>query len=335
MLWCNIPGFYDSDKGGPRWGSCHIFMDGKNVFVVDGYCTVGADRLINRLLSWDKLKLYLAITHPHYDHYNGIERIIDDSRFTVICLYVPDPSTYNRNFSSECRQNVEALERIINKAKLKGIKVSYLYNNDLVSIGDIKFVTYRNQPTTAENTDSYLNDGSLCFWFYELKYLTTGDAGFECVRQHGLKPAFIMGGHHGNTLDGGDLKPSKMARFMYDNGCKYYWDNDYSTNYTDFLMTGREDAVNSGMKFINIHGDINFISYDNKVVIYKGAEHWSYRCSYNKPLTLKAADIAILKVVLKGKLGNGDARISELIRLGYAPYSVQANINDFYKLIKG
>ena len=335
-----IPGFYDSDfapgEKNKRDGDCTILFDNLGtVMIIDGFCSKPAQRLVQYLKERGIRKPYLDLTHPHYDHYNGLERILDDEFFFPRALSCPDPDSYNKSFSKDCAENIAALERIIGKAKKRHVPVRFLEDGTTVTRGDIDFVVYRDQPSVAEDTDSYLNDGSLCFWFPKIKYLTTGDAGFGCANKHGLRPVFIKGGHHGNRLDGEDLKPSMMAKLLYKNGCRFYWDNDFSEDLTDFLMTGREDAINAGMKILNVHGDINFISYSGKTVIYKGAEHWSYSCDYYPGIELHSADLSVVKSVLKGEYGNGDARITNLIDNGYKPASVQNNVNEVIKLVRG
>lgn len=333
-----IPGLRDDDvsEKTPRDGDCTILKDDLGTaMIIDGYCGAPARRLVDYLKSVGIRKPYLDLTHPHYDHYNGIELIIDDDYFFPRALSCPDPASYNRNFSRDCAQNVAALERIIGKAKKKNIPVCFLEDGMTVTRGDIDFAVYRNQPETAENTDSYLNDGSLCFYFPKLRYLTTGDAGFECANRHGLRPVFIKGGHHGNRIDGLDMKPSKMAKWLYDQGCRYYWDNDYSTGLNDFLMTGRDDAITAGMEILDIHGDINFVAFGGKMVIYKGGKHWSYKCDYHGGTLLRNADLGVVKEVLKGVYGKGDARVTNLIEKGYRPANVQQNVNEIFHLLRG
>lgn len=329
MIRINIPGFYDFDGGGPRWGDCQIVDDGKFVDIIDGYCGTGATRLIERLKARDMRSVYLHISHAHYDHYNGIERIIEDDFFKVNALYCYDPKTLNEKFSDECANNVKALKRIISKAENRGIEVIFLRNGDKIIHGDIEIEVYRNQPETAENTDAYINNGSLCYWFPKLRYLTTGDAGLECAVENDLHPVLVKGGHHGNDFI------YKVAKVLYDNGCRFYWDNDYSTALNDFLWTGRRHAINLGMGVMGVHGDINITAYNGVVTMYKGGEVRTYDCDYNGASPLKHANLAIVKSVLKGTLGKGDARITNLLDLGYYPTSVQNQVNELYKLIKG
>ena len=331
-------GLYESDfsDGNTRDGDCTIFEDDYgNVEVVDGYCGKPADRVVSRLKKQKVKRPWLHITHPHYDHYNGIEKILNDPYFFPRGLFCPDPSTYNRNFSKECASEVAALERIIRKAKAKKVPVIYLNDGDKIVHGDIKFTVYREQPKTAKNTDTYLNDGSLCYWFADLCYLTTGDSGLWCAERHKLPAKFFKGGHHDNDNSGDTMKPSEMCRWLKKRGCEYFWDNDYSTRLTDFLMTGREDALNAEMHFFDIHGDINFVAYGGKVVIYKDGENFQYPCPYKGKSKLKMADLAVVYDVLMGKYGNGESRVTALIDANYYPSNVQNWINKLRKAFKG
>lgn len=320
-----IPSVHSADlSGDTRVGACHMIEDDNYVLCIDGRFGNAAKRVTKRLNDREKRKI-LFLTHPHGDHYNGIEYDINNysAAHVLIC---PDPSSYNKNYSSECKSNVAALERIIKSAKAKGIKVIYAGDGQRFSFGDIDFVVYRNQPSSARNTETYINQGSLCLWFPTLKYLYTGDTGAYCVEDHNLKPVFIGGFHHGNWLS------KAHATKMKANGCLYYWDDDYSETITSFLSTGRGNAQEVGMNILSVHGDINFVAYSGKVVIYKGTKHWSYKCSYNGANELKTPDLGIVMATLRGTLGNGDERITNLLDQKYAPSAVQRYVNEIYKL---
>ena len=155
------------------------------------------------------------------------------------------------------------------------------------------------------------------------------------VENYGIKPKFIKCGHHGNNIGTNDIKPSQMAPRLKRNGCLFYWDNDYSTSLTDFLMTGREDAINAKMTILNIHGDINAVFFGRRAVIYKGNDIFRYSCSYTGKAELKSADLAIVKAVINGKAGASDARISYLLNKGYNAGAVQKEVNAIIKAIKG
>ena len=91
MIRLHVPGFYNSDKGGPRWGDAQIIDDGKNFEVIDGYCGNGTTRLISRLKDRKIKSPYLHISHAHGDHDEGILAIIRDSYFSPKKLYCYNP----------------------------------------------------------------------------------------------------------------------------------------------------------------------------------------------------------------------------------------------------
>lgn len=338
MIRIQAIGLYASDfgSGETRLGDAQIIDDGKYYEVIDGNCANGAKRLINALKARGIKSPYLHISHPHWDHRDGIRKIINDSWFKPKALYCQDPASI-KAYNGDVQSDINALKTVIKEAKAKGIPVIYLKNGDKVVHGEIKFTCYREEPAWDGNAEGYLNDGSLAYWFPELRYLTTGDAGMWCVNKYGLKPIFIKCGHHGNNI--GDephgTKPSVMARRLKANGCIYYWDNDYSSKLTDFLMTGREDAINAGMTIFDIHGDINAIFWMGKAVIYKHGQIYRYTCGYNGAPALLNPDLENVKMVLSGKAGVDDARTTYLLNHKMNPGLIQKEVNELYKLIKG
>lgn len=269
MISIKALGMYSSDFSGgwTRNGDTQIVTDGKNFDVIDGGCDRYATRLITHLKSSNIRDPYMHISHCHYDHRDGIDKILSDPWFTPRGLYCQDPDSITAHNSS-IRSDINALRNIIAKAKKKNIPVIFLGNEDKIEHGEIKITVYRQYPKYTGNSDAYLNDGSLCYWFAEQRYLTTGDASMWCAYKYNLNPLIVKGGHHGNDMSAdGYLKPSQMCPWLYKHGCRYYWDNDFSAKLTDFLMTGREDAINAGMIFIDIHGDIDMVFACGKVTI--------------------------------------------------------------------
>lgn len=331
MIRINIIGFNKNDPNPPRWGDCTIMDDGNNYIVIDGYGGIGTTRLLERLKKLKIKNPVLFISHAHYDHYHGIRKIINDTYFAPKAVYMYDPDSLGA-VSNDVKNEVKTMKAIISEAKNRKIPVKYLKNGDHLEFGDIKFDVYRVQPSYHGNSDAYINNGSLVFYFPDLRYLTSGD-GSECIGQlckdNGLKPIMLKIPHHGNNC------ARKQSQILYDLGCRYCWDNDISPNYTEFLMTGREDCIGVGMKYFNCIGDLNFIAYAGKMVIYKDFKTWQYKIPYKGASTLKSANLTIVKAVLKGDLGGSNTRISNLLYKNYYPVSVQNQVNEIYKLVKG
>lgn len=328
MIRVYAPEIRSSDlDGGTRVGACIFVEDAEHILCIDGRCGTAAARVSKRLGGINK-KTILLLSHPHYDHYFGIEKYID-TYGDADALICQDPASLNEKYSAEASGNIEALKRIIRKAKSKGISVIYAKDGQSFKYGDIEFRTYRDQPSSARNTETYINQGSICVWLHGIRVLYTGDTGAYCAEEHELDPAVITGMHHGNWLSKG------QADYLKSHGCDYYWDDDYSTSMTGFLSTGRDKAKKAGMTLFNLHGDLNICAFSGKANIYKGGETYTYKCPYNGKNAMKGATLTAVENVLEGKYGGGDARVTGLLDHGFNPGSVQGWVNKFYRLIKG
>ena len=340
MIRIHIPGLYASDVSSSetRVGDAQIIDDGKNYEVIDGYCGGGLKRLINALKERGIKSPYLHISHAHYDHDYGILQIINDSYFTPKGLYCYDPSTLKGGFASgEIKSDAEYLQKVINAAKAKKIPVYFVGNGDSIKHGEIVIKVYRSQPKyegTSEDPHgwSFMNDGSLCYWFPQLSYFTSGDGPiriYDLCKQYSIKPKIFKIPHHGNNCT------ASQARGLKADGALYCWDNDYSTEITDFLQYGRRRCIEAGIKYLSIHGDINIIFYKKKAVIYKGGQIYRYDCSYNGSPVLGNPDLATVKTVLSGKAGSGDARTTYLLNHLQNPGLIQKEVNEIIKMVKG
>lgn len=286
-----IPSFGIPSKE-TRYGDTQVFVDTENniCFVIDGGCEKNTDRLISYLKSNNFNKVYLVISHAHYDHTYGIERIINDNYFTVVKLYCYDPKTLesglrNNKGSKEVRSDIASLNNIISKAKAKQIPVEFLKHGDKVQVGDIKFKVYREQPSRVEDSDTqgwaYMNDGSLCFYFYELLYWTSGDgpdAIYNLIKKLGIQVKFFKIPHHGNNCT------QSQAKGLKSQGANLCWYNDLEpkgigTN--DFTLYGARRCKEAGIMVLNCIGsDIQMTFAAKKATITKGSSTWSYDIPY-------------------------------------------------------
>ena len=337
MIRRHIIGFNSSDNV-DRSGSCVIFSDGVETVIIDGYTGVGKRKLIARLKKIGCRSPWLYLTHAHGDHYDGLKAIINDPYFRPKGFRCYDPASIKAGAdrNGEIRSDRNALIGIINLCKAKGIPVKYVHSSDTYQHGEIKFKVYREQPAFEGNSEdphgwSYLNDGSLIFWFYELGTLVCGDGPMqigEFCKKRNIHAKDFQIPHHGNNCNAG------RAKIMRQLGAVYCWDDSYSSD-AGFLQYGRKRCIEAGIKHYGVHGDINTLYHAGKGVIYKNGNVYAYTCAYKGKCTLRDHTADVVRKVMRGAYGNGETRITNLLDENYKPASVQKSVNSVINTAKG
>lgn len=344
MIRCYIPGFTRPTKE-VRYGDVQVLIDERKriCLVIDGGCGKGTDKLISYLKRRKLYKVYLAVSHAHYDHTYGIRKIINDDDFIVLGLYCYDPDSLkkglsNNKGSNEVRDDIANMKTLLSEAKVKKIKIKYLEHGDKVTLGSIKFNVYRRQPSRVADDDTngwdYVNNGSLCFYFYELYYWTSGDGSesiYEFIKSLGIKVVFFKIPHHGNNCN------KTQAIGLRKLGALYCWYNDLepkgigTTGFTEF---GARRCKENGLHVFETVGDLNWIAQSGKLIIYKGGKKYQFDVPYQPKTVLKQPTIDIIRNTFMGKYDSSDTRTSNLLDIGYYPNSVQTKVNLVIKVAK-
>ena len=333
-----VLGFNRPDRE-TRYGDAELIRSnrGKYNLLIDGYCGSGADKLIAYLKKKKIKDLWLALSHAHYDHTDGLEKIIENPYFNVKCFYCYDPATLksglrNNRGSQEVKKDIKGLENLIAKAKAKGIKVVFVKHLDKITIGDIKINVYRQQPKYVEDDDeqgwSYVNDGSLCFYFPELYYWTSGDGSeriWDFIKSLGIKVKYFKIPHHGNNCT------ESQARGLKAHGCNVCWYNDLEPNGVgteEFTEFGARRCLQAGINVLDCVGDINWVASNGTMTIYhKGKSASSYGCKYSGINELVSPTAEVIRNVFMGKYGKGDARVTNMLDAGYHYGNAQTMVN--------
>lgn len=340
-----IPGF-GRPSSQTRHGDTQVLIDMKNgiCLIIDGDCGAGATALIAYLKRNKIKKVYLLLSHPHYDHADGLRKIIKDSYFTVLAFYCYDPNSLksglrNNKGSDSVRDDINYLNKIISEAKAKKIPVKYLKHGDKVELGDIKFKVYREQPSYVANDDdngwSYVNDGSLCCYFNEWYYWTSGDGPeriWDFIKKLNIKVKFFKIPHHGNNCT------ASQASGLKENGANYCWYNDLEPNgvgTTDFTAYGARRCRQAGITVLEDVGDINFVVCDGKFIMYKSGKQYSFSVPYKGSNTLKTTGLVdVVRGVFMGKYKSNNSRMTYLLDAGYDPIVVQKRVNLMHNVAK-
>ena len=331
-------GFAMTDEA-KSYGDAELIRSNKGKYnlLIDGYCGSAADKLIAYLKKKKLKELYLALSHPHYDHYDGLWKIINDGYFVVKKFYCYKPDSLrgglrNNDGSKSVLEDIQALETIITTARKKGIEVVYVDNNSKIQIGDIKINVYRKQPQRVEDDDeqgwSYVNDGSLCFYFPELYYWTSGDGSeriWDFIKSLGIKVKYFKIPHHGNNCTESQAKGLKAS------GCNICWYNylePKGIGTTEFTAFGARRCIQAGINVLDCVGDINWTAYNGTMTIYhKGKKTGSYGCKYTGLSELVSPTAKVIRNVFMGKYGKGDARVTNMLDAGYHYGNAQTMVN--------
>lgn len=330
---------FDRPSKETRHGDSTVFIDDKNkiCFIIDGGCDECATALIKYLKRNGIKKVYLLLSHPHYDHADGLKKIIRDDYFTVLAFYCYDPKTLegglrNNKGSKAVREDIDYLNRIISEAKNKKIPVKFLKHGDKIELGDIKFKVYRKQPSRVEDDDdngwAYVNDGSLCCYFYEWYYWTSGDGServWDFIKELGIKVKFFKIPHHGNNC------PRSQANGLKNQGANYCWYNDLEPDgvgTNDFTEFGANRCKQAGIKVFECIGDINFVIANRRFLIYKDGKKYAFSVPYKGTFTFKINGLVdVVRDVFMGKYGSNNTRMTRLLDAGYEPVAIQDRVN--------
>jgi len=170
------------------WGDSTMLSSGGKNLLMDTYIRDKYDTLINYLDDHHFYNFDIYLSHYHYDHMDQISTIIDDSRFHVGTVYLPDPAYVKRGAQSTsyCKDFLNGYNDIVNTANENGCKIVYLKKGSTFKVGEatVKVLwgcTYNSNTYDA----SYINNNSLVTKVTAgtVSYLTCGDIESEVENQ--------------------------------------------------------------------------------------------------------------------------------------------------------
>lgn len=126
-----------------------------------------------------------VLTHPHWDHYNGLLQIEEDSRFHIKLVYMYDPLTLKHGCDGSAngisvKGDMDNAYKWIRAMQAHGTRVLWIDKGSTVKFGDITWKIFREQPTRFTEEDqgngwAFVNNGSLCLYSPEIELILPGD----------------------------------------------------------------------------------------------------------------------------------------------------------------
>lgn len=272
-----------------RLGDAQIIHDdNKNAIVIDG----GEDSLCNEIIKYCKshgiTHITYILSHWHYDHDRGMKLLLDSS-IIVDKIYCPPPADLTKLRDSDAKDDYSrAMTRIAQANKLKK---SIIYppadQYTTIKVGTIVCKIWRRSVRPSENVDYQVNNTSLCCYFPDLYYATTGDSinAFDTFLQ--TKPGKITVfkiPHHGNACT------TNPCALLKEAGAQICWYN-HSEKYG--VDVGGDSFSKWGAGYCKKHFicirpfyTITMTACDKKLYIEQNGSKWSYDIPYDgKPAT--------------------------------------------------
>lgn len=170
-----------------RMGDGIAMICAGQVMLVDGFQGgQPTDGLRSWLTSRGVKDIDIAVlTHPHWDHYNGLLQIEEDSRFHIKLVYMYDPLTLKHGCDGSAngisvKEDMDNAYKWIRAMQAHGTRVLWIDKGSTIKFGDITWKIFREQPTRFTEEDqgngwAFVNNGSLCLYSPETELILPGD----------------------------------------------------------------------------------------------------------------------------------------------------------------
>ena len=261
--------FDDLDAG---YGDSQMLSSGGQRLMIDTDYSGAWDVLNDWLNSRQYTDFDIYISHYHDDHMGNVENILNDGKYKVNKLYLPDygymtgSSGYMQDYIAEC-------ESMMNTARNKGVEIVYLAKGSIFNVGDVTAqVLWGADYKHSTHNTNYINNNSLVTRFTcgNIRYLNAGD--IEKPTENELlnndvdlaADIFKLNHHGGDTSNKYEFIEAVNAAYYY-----YTYCEDSPTRYSPY-NTWTYDSVQNAKQFGNVasvryNGNITYNVYDNVI----------------------------------------------------------------------
>ena len=277
MLHIHIPSLPQKSYEYRRGDSTVVYDDDKHAILIDG----GEGDL------WKKMRAFLeskglqhvtfVLSHWHPDHDCALRSALESSYVIVDRIYCPP--IWELNTIPDGTGDYRRAAAIIGLARNLGKEIVYLdAKNTRIKVGDIRAWLWRRKANKADYINYQVNNTSVCAYFPDLAYLSTGDTitSTENYLKRFTKRKVIgfKVPHHGNACS------ERQCDLLEARGAKICWYNDWEPSGcaiggTNFSKYG---ARNCARRFTTLRPfqDIDVQSNGKTVVWKQGGKTWTF-----------------------------------------------------------
>lgn len=274
-----------------RKGEGLVFIINGKVLAIDFF---QGGEPTNRIIKWLKSQninqIDLAIaTHAHGDHYGGfydcVEAGIKIKEFR--CYHIDSI----RSGNAESRKDSDNLLKLIRWLQERGTHVLFVDHGDVIKFEDISWHVYRNQPKSADKSDTnawnYVNNGSLVLCSPELSGIIFGDGpnnpkdAIAYFKKKFGKTKFIVWitvSHHGNNFNYSNAVAAKEAGVILAIESCVEKDGPGTTDWTEF---GSARIVQQKIVVWMQNEDIYIYAGDGRITFKQGNNTKTMEVPYN------------------------------------------------------
>lgn len=283
MITVFIPGLALRSYEFRRGDSQAIHDENKNCIVIDGGEPDLWNKLVAHLRQYGITHITLIITHWHVDHDCSLPKFLDVSGIYVDAIYCPPPSELKGLQESGASGDYSRAIKYIAKAEKMGKTIVYPQAGIRreIKVGDIRCKIWRRAANKGDYNDYEINNTSLCTYFPDLYYLTTGDtiSAFDIYLNTFKDPVAVFKiPHHGNACTTNPCE--KLKKY----GAKLCWYNDFEPKGTAVGGTGfsKWGAGYCKKYFETLRTDIDIwmIAKNKQLTVTKGTTNWTYQVPY-------------------------------------------------------
>ena len=238
------------------WGDCTLVTSGGKTLLMDTCLHDKYDTLMNYLDDHHFYNFDIYLSHYHYDHMHQIPTIINDPRFHIGKVYLPDPAYVKKGAAKNdyCKDKLAGHDSIVRAANNNGVQIIYLRKGSSFSFGNATVrILWGCDYKSGSYNSNYINNNSLVAKVTSgsVSYLTCGDIEKETENQlvnSGVDiraDIFKMNHHGGNTSNTKAFVQKVNPSFAY-----YNWNGDSESSFAGGWV---QTPVDNLKDFCNIY----------------------------------------------------------------------------------
>ena len=254
------------------FGDSQMLSSAGSRLLIDTYSPGSWDVLDSWLNDKKYMDFDIYISHYHNDHMGNVINILNDGKYKVSKLYLPDygymtgSSSYMQDYRSDCQD-------IMSTARAKAVQIVTLVKNSVFKVGDVtaKVLWGADYEDSNHDTD-YINNNSLVTRFTcgNTRYLNAGD--IEVDTEYEMLDAGVdlsadickLSHHGGDTSNSYAFLDAVDAAFYY-----YNYDGDSESKYSpsgSWSYGPTQNAKRFGnVASVRYNGNIAYGVYDDVI----------------------------------------------------------------------